>query len=54
MAAPRFVGTTCLSATANSFLHVNGSSRSVNPMSSTRTVDVPPITNDDVTRRPLA
>src|SRR4030095_3751567 len=39
---------------ANSFRHVNGSLRKTKPASSTSKVDVPPITNDEVTRRPLA
>src|SRR5215813_8234581 len=39
---------------ANSFRHVNGSFRKKNPTSSTRRVEVPPITNDEVTLSPLA
>src|SRR5262245_34373613 len=39
---------------ANNFRHVNGSLRKKKPTSNTRRVDVPPITNDEVTRRPLA
>ena len=43
-----------ISPIANSFVQVKGSLRNKNPMSRTNAVDVPPITNDDVTRRPLA
>ncbi len=38
---------------ANSFIHVNGSFKTMNPTSNTSAVDVPPITNVDVTFKPL-
>ena len=38
---------------ANSFIHVNGSRKTMNPTSNTSAVDVPPITNVDVTFKPL-
>ena len=43
-----------MSPTAKSFVQVNGSLRTINPISKISTVDVPPITNDDVTFSPLA
>lgn len=43
-----------MSPIEKSFIHVNGSRRTMNPISSTSAVDVPAITNDDVTLRPLA
>jgi hypothetical protein len=38
---------------AKSFIHVNGSRKTMNPTSKTSAVDVPSITNVDVTLRPL-
>lgn len=38
---------------AKSFIHVNGSLKTINPTSNTSAVDVPPITNVDVTFKPL-
>jgi hypothetical protein len=42
-----------MSPMAKSFIHVNGSRKTMNPTSKTSAVDVPPITNVDVTLRPL-
>jgi hypothetical protein len=39
---------------ARSFVQPNGSLSKINPIRTTRTVDVLPMTNDEVTRQPLA